>query len=910
MRRSAALGGSRLPDFRGYVKANLALTMRGDREWEIIEELSLEIEDQYAHAVSEGLSPDDAWELIKSRSPDWAQLARDIGATHKTEAPLLDKAQGALWSRICETTRFALRLPRRSLGFTLAAVLVIALGVGPNTAMFSIIYSVFLAPAPWADNGEVFVIWGRTSRPAGSFRGTVDSLDRSRIHISAREYEQFQTESKAFHRFAASTDTRVTLDGDSARPESIWIQSTTPGFLTMTGTSLQLGRDFLPEEGVEGDDHKVVISHRLWQERFAGDLGIIGTRLRLDGEIYSIVGVTAPGIPESHSKPLWTALAVKSTKLRPGDAILTVIGQLKPGTQFEKAWAEIRAIDSRVGNAQGDADPSWSVRLEPYRNAWLPQRTRANLWLLMVALGFLLLVACVNVANLLLARGIAREKEMAIRVSLGATKWQLFQQTLADTLFLFVSGGLFGAMMGWAILKVFLAVLPPDTIPTDAPITMNVPALLFAGAISLITGLVFGCYPAWRAARVEVDGALKQGGMDRVVGAHRLSRALVMVECAMTISLLAGAGVAFNTLWIRSHVDLGIRTDHILTFELQPSRSLMPKPEQVASFYNALFDKIGALPGVRRVSAMNTWGLLREPGSVPFALRQDPADASKLPRAAIRVASPGFFETFGVRVVSGRAISDADRAGREPVLMVNERFAKTYLAHTDPLTEKVAIPAFPLGKFRIVGVYRDVQNAAQVGQANLPEFCLSFAQVPQLSAIVALRTEGEPQGIVKAVAGAIHSLHSGLPMANVATVDQVFHDRLAFDRFEAALFGTLAAFGLVLAVVGIHGVMAFIVGQRRREIGLRIALGAAPSAIRLAVLKEGVGLAAAGLAIGAAFAWYGGRLMERSLYGTQQLSGGILAVMAGILLVSAALGCGIAARRAASVQPMEALRGE
>jgi putative ABC transport system permease protein len=738
----------------------------------------------------------------------------------------------------------------------------------------------------------------------------VDGADRTRFHISAHDYEQFREQSKTFRGFAAALPNQVVLNDDSERPESIWIQSLTPGFLTMSGVRFGMGRDFLPEEGIDGNQYKAILGNRLWQSRFGGDPRILGKRIRLDGKEYAVVGVLAPGPRDHGLEPLWTSLAVRSAGLRQSDRVLTVIGLLKSGVHLAQAQAEIGGIAARLDAENVDADPSWSVHLEPYRNDWLNARVRANFWLLMSAVVFVLLIACLNVANLLVARGAMREKEAAVRASLGATRGRLFRQMLVETLVLFISGGLLGVALGWGLLRVLLAMLPASALPAMA-ITMSIPALLFTGTTTFMAGLIAGCAPAWRVARVDVNEQLKSGGnAGRSRRHYRLLRTLVVAECSLTLVLLAGAGLVMRSFWMRTHLDLGIRTDHILTFEIQAPRRLLRKPEQIELFDRELIEKIQALPGVTSAAALNTWGLLRETGVIPFAFGTAPADISKLPRTAIRVASPGFFETFGVRLVKGRAFTEADRAAGEPVAMVNERFAGAYMAGGKPGMRKLSIPAFPLGPFRIVGVYHDVQNAAQLGQPNLPEICLPFAQLPQWPAIIGVRTAGKPDMIARAVAGAIHSMDRELPMANVATMEEMVHERLRFDRFEATVYGAFAALALLLAVVGIHGVMAFIVAQQRRDIGVRMALGAEPAGIRRAVLREGMGLAAAGLALGAGFAWYGGQVLQSTLYGAHRLDGGTLVLMAGVLLAASALACSIPAARAAAVDPIIALRSE
>jgi len=885
-----------MPDFGGYVREHLPpLEVAGAREAEIIEELALELEEHYLRELRNGLTPDSAWDRVTARGPQWPELGRDLRGALPRAAESREKMPMNSGNNI----RFAFRMLRRSPAFMVGAVLVIALGIGPNTAMFSAIYSIFLAPAPWSGKGEMVVLWSR-SQGHGMIRGTVDGMDRTRVHVSARDFEEWKRQGKSFQGFAAARQKTVTLNDESRQPERIPIESYTPGYLTMLGYRMQLGRDFLPEEGINGNRHVAILSNRLWRQRFGADPHIPGKRIRLDGEAFSVVGVTAPGEIDNRAEPLWTALTARQDDAGQDDRILTVLAQLKPGVTIAQAQAEMDAIAGRLAGQYPKSDSGWAVRVEPYRNDWLNPRARANLWLLMGAVTLVLLISCVNVANLLLARGGAREKEMTIRTSLGATRGQLIRQLLTESLVLFALGGAAGVAMSWGILRTFLALLPKYAAPTYAPVSLSVPALLFAMAITLMAGVAFGCAPARRMSRADAG---------RMRFRNRFAKSLVVAEFALTLMLLAAAGLVLRTFWDRTHLDLGIRTDHVVTFEVPVTRDRFPASASIEPFYRELIGRIGAIPGVMGASAVSV-GLLDEAGVLPFTIVGRPANPPQM--AGFRVATDGFVETFGVRMARGRAFTSRDRPESELVAMVNERFVAQYLNGRDPLVESLTLPVqLPAGRRRIVGVFHDIQNSAQIGREDLPEVYVPFAQVPLRFMALAVRTGGDPAGMTRAIAAAVHSVDPEMPLANVRTAAQIVGERLGFDRFEALVYGTFAGLALVLACAGIYGVMAFIVSQRTREVGVRIALGAERWAIMRLVLGEGLVLAGAGLLVGLGCAWWVGRVVAAALYAAKVAGeAGTAVVVGAVLLGCGALACAIPARRAAGVDPMVALRDE
>ena len=901
-----------MPDFKAYVRAHLPpLGLPGAREAEIAEELALELEEHYATALNAGLSPEDAWRHVTNRMPAWHELGPELQRALRSAPASACEPRGRtnMFTIVREDIRSAFRMLRKNPAFTTAVVLVTALGIGPNTAMFSAIYSVFLAPAPWAGKGEMVVLWSKTNN-SGMMRGTVDSVDRARVHVSPRDYEEWRSQTSSFQAFGASLPKMATLNDDSERPVRLATESLTPGLLTMLRERLQLGRDFLPAEGIRGNPCVAILSDRLWRQRFGGDVRSLGRRIRLDGEACTVVGVRAPAANGGQPEQLWSALVVKADEAIQDDRILTVVALLKPGVPMARAQAEMDAVSARLARRYPRSDAGWSVKIEPYLNDWLIPRARTNLWLLMGAVTLLLLIACVNVANLLLARAVVRGKEIAVRASLGAARWQLFRQMLTESLVLFAFGGAVGVALGWVILKTFLAILPQGSVPSASPIDLSIPSLLFTGAATLLSGLIFGCIPAWRAASVDIGERLKRGGGSGQTRSHRrFAKTLVVAEFALTLTLLAAAGLALRTFWNRTHLDLGIRTDRILTFEVPPRRDRFQNSVQIELFYRNLLGKIGAVPGVTRASAVNV-GLLEQTGRLPFTLVGQPANAPLW--AGFRVVTPRFFETFGARVVRGRAFTDRDRLNDPLVAMVNEKFAGRFLAGRDPTGQNLTLPVLAPGRqFQIVGVFHDIQNAPQFGDENQPEMCVAFGQVPLRYMTLAVRTAGDPDAMTGSIAAAVHSFDPEMPMANVMTADRIVRERLGFDRFEAVLYGAFAALALLLAVAGIYSVMACIVSQRTREAGLRIALGAGRSGIVRLVLREGMTLAFTGLVLGLGCAWSAGRLMEARLYGAGAAQDpATVAAAAAVLLGGGAVACLIPANRAARVDPMTALRDE
>jgi len=807
-------------------------------------------------------------------------------------------------NNFARNVRFGLRLLLKNLGFTSVALLALVLGIGANTAIFSVVYATLLSPMPYPHPDQLVIVWSKV-------RG-------GRNGVSAGDFLDWKRQSTVFQSLCAWTGGNFAL-ASSDHPEMIQTRLTTPGFNDMVGTPFFLGRDFLPEEGQVGREHVVIMTHRLWMERFGSDREIIGKPIRLNGEPYTVVGVLATGQPDRLESQLFVPLAFKPEQINHEFHFILVMGRLKPGVTIQQANADMDSVTRHIAEVYPKSNKGWGAAVEPLQNDFISKDTIKNLWLLMGAVGFILLIACVNVANLLLARGTARQREIAVRAALGATRWQLFAQFLTESVALSLIGGVLGISLAWGLLKVIVAMIPPFTLPSEADFHLNLPVLFFSLAASILCGVLFGCAPAWQTAQLNLSDTLKESGRASTgAGRHGLRRTLVVVEFALALTLLAGAGLVIHSFWKLSRVDLGFRQDHILTFFLPVTNEHFKSPEQMIAFYRQLLDKIGSLPGVTAVSASTGMPIIGTNFGMPFNLAgQAVDDPSSRPGAGFNMVTPEYFRTFGIRMLQGRALTEQDATGGLPVAVVNETFAKKYLSKVDPLMQRVVVQQLIPGvtnlgppiEWQIVGVYHDVHNGG-VRREGFPEIDVPFWQSPWPQAGLAVRTLGDTAGLTKSIAAVVQTLDSELPLDQVKTMDQLVHESLASDRFSTVLFASFAGLALLLAAIGIYGVMSFAVAQRTHEIGLRIALGAGPRQVLGLVLGEGMLLALVGLGVGLAGTYFVGRVMKSMLYQVNAIDPAAISAVAAVLLLSALLACYIPARRATQVDPMVALRDE
>jgi putative ABC transport system permease protein len=803
---------------------------------------------------------------------------------------------------LLKNLRYGLRLLRKNPGFSAVAIVTLALGIGATTAIYSVLYATLLAPLPYPNPEQLVMVWSKAG---------------GRNVASAGDFLDWKARSTAFQDLNAWTGMTFNL-ATSDQPEQVFGQVITPGFYETIGQRFEMGRDFLPEEGKAGQDHVLILTHALW-ERLGGKRDIMGKPIRMNGEPYTVVGVMAAGPTDRLPSKLMVPLVFRPEQINHSFHWLLVMGRLKPGVSRAMAQADMDLVARHIAEEHPDTNKTWGASVEDLKDDFLADNTRSTLWLLMGAVAFVLLIACVNVTNLLLAKSTVRRREVALRAALGATRRQLFGQFFTESVVLAVLGGAAGIGLSAGITKVLQAMMPPFALPSEADVKLSIPVLLFTLTASLLAAILFGCVPAWQASRLDPNEALKEGGRTGTgASRHSLRRALVVVEFALALTLLAGAGLAVHSFWNLSRVDLGVNTDHVLTFGIPVSEGRLKQPEQIAGFYRELLEKLRAAPGIVQAEAGTGTPLLGSDNGMGFnVVGQPQVEHSSRPDSPFQMVTPGYFQTFGIRLVQGRSFTEQDTAASIRVAMVNENFARRYLKGMDPIGQRIQVDQLipgvprvgPTVEWQVVGVFHNVRSSG-ARDDDRPEMDVPFAQSPWPQTHMAVRTTGDPAAMVPSVAAVVHSMDPDLALAGVKTLDQIASETLSGDRFSTVLYGAFAGLALTLAAVGIYGVMAFMVAQRTHEIGLRMALRAGREQVLRLILREGIILALIGLAIGLVGASLVGRTMKSMLYGVGVIDLGAFAAVGLTLLAAAILASYTPARRAAKVDPMVALRYE
>jgi putative ABC transport system permease protein len=660
------------------------------------------------------------------------------------------------------------------------------------------------------------------------------------------------------------------------------------------------------------------MAHHFWESRFGSDPHIIGQTIRLNSQQYTVVGVLAAGEPDRSEEPLFVPLAFKPEQINHDFHFILVMGRLKPGVTIQQANADMDSVTKHIAEVYPLSNKNWGASVEPLQNDFLNKDTIKDLWLLFGAVGFVLLIACVNVANLLLARGTARQKEVAIRASLGATRGQLFAQFLTESVTLALIGGTLGVALAWTLLRILRVTIPPYTLPDEADLSVNLPVLFFNFGATLVAGILCGCAPAWQTARWNLSDTLKGGRSGSSAGRRGLRRGLVTVEFALALTLLAGAGLIIHSFWKLTRVNLGFKQDHILTLRLPVPVDRFSNGTQITSFYHQLIEQIETLPGVTSATVATGMPIVGTNFGMPLSIVGQPVgDLSSRQGAGFTMVSPDYFNTFGIAITQGRPFNERDIAGSVPVTIVNEAFVKKFLANLDPLKQRVSVEQIipgvtklgPAIEWQIVGVYRNVHNGGVRGD-GFPEMNVPFDQSPWPQAGIAVHTGGDPASLTKSIAAVVANIDHDLPLDQVKTMDQLVDQSLSGDRALTMLFATFAGLALVLAGIGIYGVMSFDVAQRTHEIGLRMALGAGTTQVLRLIMREGLFLALAGLGIGLVGTYFVGRTMKSVLYEVTAIDPAAVSAVAAVLLLAAIFACYIPARRATTVDPMVALREE
>jgi len=807
-------------------------------------------------------------------------------------------------SSLLRDVRFALRLLRRTPGFTAVAVITLALGIGATTAIFSAVYGLFFAPLPYRQPDRLVMLWEQVN---GERRGP-----------SPRNYVAWKQQATAFADVNAWGGGPVNLATDD-RPENVSAGRATPGFLTMLGYGypLALGRTFTEGEGVRGNDKVVVLTYRLWQDRFAGDRAIVGRAIRIDDEPHTVIGVLGEGPADHQQSKIWLPLTFTPEQIASGQGQLNVMARLKDDVQLPEANASLRALAAAIEQTRAMPRPAFSVSVEPFRNNFVRDATKRGLWLLLGAVGFLLLIACANVANLLLTRGTVRRREIAIRTAIGASRASVIRQLLVESLAVALVGGVAGALLARLLIDVIVALMPEYTLPSETEIVLSVPVLLFAFVICAVAGLLAGAAPAWRSSRADVVDVIKEGGRSVSSGRDRLRRALIVGEFALALTLLAGGGMAVQALLTLMNADLGFRPARQITMELPVSRGKLTSVGEIDAFYRTLLERVRALPGVSTVSLSTGMPVTGVRFGSGVQIEGRPSEPGRGAGGGVNMVTPEYFTAFGLTMRKGRAFDDRDRGGSVPVMTVNETFARAFFPDGTAIGRRVLLAPFAIGPeprgaavaWEIVGVYADIANDGPGGRVY-PEMMVPFWQLPAARTIVTVQTTGAAAAIVSGVRDAVRTLDPTLPVTRVRTIEQVLSTAVASDRFYTVFFAAFAIVALALAAVGIYGVMSFAVAQRTHEIGLRMALGARRAQVLGQVLREGMATALAGTALGVVGALFIGRALKGAIYGVDASNPLTFVGVAALLLLAALIACVVPARRAATVDPMVALRQE
>jgi putative ABC transport system permease protein len=796
---------------------------------------------------------------------------------------------------------YGLRVLRKNPGLTAAVIVTLMLGIGATTAIYTVVYAVLLAPLPYPQPDQLVMVWSK--------------VGGGRNPMSAGDFLDWKEQSKSFQQLAAFTGGSLNL-ATQDQPEQIDSMRATPGWFSMQGIPFLMGRDFLPEEGIPGRDHGVILTYKLWN-RLGANRGIIGQPMRINGEPYTVVGVLSPGVGDRFTFELAAPLAFRPEQINHDYHWLLTMGRLKPGVTLQQAQADMDSVTSHIAAAYPVSNKGWGASVEPLKNDFLPPDRIRNLWLLLGAVGFVLLITCLNIANLLLAKGAARQREIAIRSSVGASRGQVFVQFLTESLILALVGGGLGVGLGVGLLRAILSLVPDGILPSEANFQLDGHVLAVALTATTLAGLLFGCAPAWYASRVDPGESLKDGGRSGTGrGSNRLRRGLIVGEFALALSLLAGAGLAIHSFWNLARVDLGVRTDHVLTFGLNQPQGRFANPDQMNVYNQQMLSVLRSVPGVTSAATVTGMPLRYHSDGMPFAVVGGPtyADPSQRPDAGFQSISPDYFKTFGIQILKGRSFNEQDTATSVRVAIVNEEFAKRYLKGMNPLQQRLSIeeivPGLPkLGpavEWQIVGIIHNVRYGDFRGDG--PEVNVPFAQSLSPNVTIGVRTAEDPAAMAKTIAAAVHSVDPRIALARVRTMDQVKEESLAEDRYTMVLFACFAGVALLLAAVGIYGLMAFAITQRTNEIGLRLALGSSRVQVIWLILKEASLLAAIGLGIGLVGSAFVGRTMQTTLYGVGAMDFSVIVSVGVILFVAALLASYLPARRAAMIDSMKALR--
>jgi putative ABC transport system permease protein len=867
----------------------------GKRDLELAEELESHIQMDAAELMKAGASAEEARRRAVLR----------LGGVDLTRERWRDRRGFPLLQEVKQDLRGAARATIRNPGFMAVTVLTLALGIGGSTAIFTAAHGVLIARLPFRDSDRLVALWEENAERPGR-----------RNTVAPANFIRWTERATSFSGMTALYDSRVSLAG-RARPEELIAQNVTWNFFATLGVDPTLGRAFAPDEGPDGHDAVTVLSHGAWRRYFDGDPAIVGRSIRINGRPVTVVGVAPRGFGfvlgagALVGKPpdLWMPIAFGAASREPRGRYLSAFARIRDGTSFEQAAAEMHAIAAGLEAELPRFDRFWTARLFPIRNE-ISGDMKPALLMLSGAVAFVLLIVCVNVANLLLARGMSRRSEMAVRAALGAGRARVVRQLLTENVLLAGLGGL----AGWWIARGAVALLVAAG-PVDATVLARIhfsgPVLLFAILISAVTVLVAGLVPAFESSREGVAGALKEAspGAGTSARARRLRRGLVVTEVALASVLLVGAGLLLRSFARASRVDPGFDPRGILTARVTLHGGEYEHDERVLAFFRGVVSRTRSLPGVRSAGAISYLPMAGLGASTDFEIvgRPQPPPGQE-PGTDVGVCDNGFFEAMRIPLRKGRLFEEREMRVRSNVVVVNETFARTYFPKGDAIGQRVVIHMSddPLPS-EIVGIVGDLRQDS-ITSAVQPAAYWPHPQLVYSAMTFVVRSDGDPGALASPLRQVVHALDGDQPVADVRTMEQWVASSLARARFTATLLSVFAALALTLAAIGIYGVLSYVVGQRRSEFGIRMALGASDRTIRRMVVAGGTRLVVAGLAIGVPVALALSGFLSSLLFETSKEDPATLAAAVVTLGLAAAAASAVPAWRASRVEPVEALK--
>jgi putative ABC transport system permease protein len=805
---------------------------------------------------------------------------------------------------LVQDVRYGLRMLRKSPGFTAVAVLTFALGIGANTTTFSSVNAMLLRPFPFPKLNQVVEIWETAPRQ-----------NELRISAAPANFLDWAEQSKDFDGLAAGHGWNVNLTGNGVA-ERVEAYQVTADFFRVAGVPPQMGRTVGTADFTKGVAPVVVLSHGFWQRHLGSDANVLGKTLLLDGREFTVVGIASPEFDFPVGAEAWTPLDLTSAKADRSDHFLTVIGRLKDGTSIAQAQADLGTVAARLAHQLPETNADHGVRLVSVVED-LTNGSRQFILVLMGAAGFVLLLACANVANLQLARSSSRQKEIALRSALGATRWQVTRQLLVESVLLALLGGAAGVLLSRWGLALSRRSIPPfiiNHVPGLRHLEVDSRVLLFTVSIALLTGIVAGLVPALHVSRPDVNEILKEGtrGGNAGVGGKRLRSLLVISEMALALVLLVGAGLMVNGFRSLRNLEMGFDRSHVLTFHISLPEARYSDHTRVRNYYEQLLQKLQWIPGVQSAACVSTLPSTWSWNQVEYqAEGQPPAELGEMRTTMAQSASPEFFKTLRVPLLRGRGLSVEDGANTTPVAVISHSIANSIWPGEDPIGKHLKLGSKDSkDPWRtVIGVVGDIKQSAFSPEPRRTTY-VPFAQLPETSTSIAIRTSGDPLALTGAVRELVRTLDPDQPAYDMRSLEQIVSDNLSGVEFSARTMIVFGFIALVLAAAGIFAVMAYYVAQRTHEIGVRVALGARPGDVLRLVMGSAGAMAGIGLALGVAGALAMAYALSSVLFGVLQIDAVVFASLTALLVFVAALAAYVPARWAARVDPMVALRYE